>query len=262
MRTDVAAIKDPAILDAKASWLERFTGAVLEKEIQFGSPVVQNLFKRTYYITARNFHFVSVFGRVLLGEEQTKLAEDMLAERMEKVKGQLQALIQQNQIEIDDAKLGKFYWNAPAQATVKLTSRFSTRHLDLLILVDQYMSGVHTLWIADQLEDPVRARQEREVKKQMRAIASSAREMFLSMRKRMNAQKLAAAEAGESLGTGDDAEPDEAGPATGGAGPVDLGGTSTAAQKPRVRRPAATKETDAGVVQAEVPAEAQVEAVG
>ncbi|MYM92744.1 AcaB family transcriptional regulator [Duganella vulcania] len=243
MRTD-GVIANPAIQDAKAAWMDKFTGAVLEKQVQFGSPVVQNLFKRTFYITARNCHFISVFGRVLLGEEQAKQAEDHLNERMQKSKDFLEAVIKAANLEIEDANLGNFYWKAPSEGGVKLTSRTSTRHLELLILADTYISKVHTLWIGDLMDDQTRARTEREVKKQMRAIASTARELFMGLRKRLNAkgQVPALVDSEDDQQHDDEAGGEAAGEAAGEYGAQPAGDLAVAAAKPRARKPAAPKE--------------------
>ena len=55
---------------AKEEWLQSFQGATLVLEPEFGSPKVNHMFKRNFDHLGRNAFFISVRGRIMLGEDQ------------------------------------------------------------------------------------------------------------------------------------------------------------------------------------------------
>ena len=69
----------------KTEWLEKFQGATLTLDATFGSPKVNHMFRRNFDQMGRNAFFISVRGRVLLGEDQVSAAEQMIYDRITEI---------------------------------------------------------------------------------------------------------------------------------------------------------------------------------
>ena len=60
-------------------------GQVRALEREFGSPKVNHMFERAFNFMGRNAFFISVRGRILLGEDQVSQAEQHIYDRIAEI---------------------------------------------------------------------------------------------------------------------------------------------------------------------------------
>lgn len=181
---------------AKADWMRRFDGAVAYKDVTFGAPTVRHLHKRSYEQLGRNCHFITVFGRVLLGERKIAEAEEGVYKRITEVQTAFErklkavnALVAQAGIE-DSAEYNKTE-SIRAAVIVPAQGRF----LKTLVLADEYLRQVYTLWLEGEISDAEKSKAELELKHLLRGIASTTRKMRIYLQeKATDAQERAKAE--------------------------------------------------------------------
>ena len=185
-----------ALASAKADWLRRFDGAVAYKEVTFGAPTVRHLYKRSFDQLGRNCHFITVFGRVLLGERKIAEAEESVYKRIQEVQTAferkvkaLTAVVKQAGIE-DMAEFSKTE-GVRAAVIVPAQGRF----LRTLVLADEYLRLVNTLWLEGEIPDSEKSKAELELKHLLRGIGSTTRKMRIYLQEKANeAQERAKAE--------------------------------------------------------------------
>ena len=185
---------DAVTLHAKKIWLDKFQGASLLLPVEFGSPLVQNAFKRTFYITARNSHFISVFGRILLGEEKITEPEKHVRNAFNNAAEDFDRKLKAAQAIVADAAITRFAtYSATRKAEVQIITPISKRHLELLVKADEFLLLVNTLWLHGEIDGSERARRELEVKRKLRGVVAATRNMFLALRNELNRRKPEAA---------------------------------------------------------------------
>ncbi len=185
---------DAVTLQAKRIWLDKFQGASLQVPVELGSPLVQNAFKRSFYITARNSHFISVFGRILLGEEKITEPEKHVRNAFNNAAEELDRKLKAAQAIIADAAITRFAtYGATKRAEVQIITPISRRHLELLVKADEFLLLVNTLWLHGEIDGSERARRELEVKRKLRGVVAATRNMFLALRNELNRRRPDAA---------------------------------------------------------------------
>lgn len=169
--------------DAKNDWLARFDGAVAERTVTIGSPTVRHIYKRAYDHIGRNCHYISVFGRVLLGEEKISEPEAAVAARLQEVTTSLERKIAASRATIVDAGIKEVAnFNKPETINVKIISPVQKKFLNILTLADEYLRLINTLWLEGEIVDKAKSKAELELKQQLRIIASTTRKMQIYLR--------------------------------------------------------------------------------
>ncbi len=185
---------DAVTLQGKNIRLEKFQGASLQVPVEFGSPLVQNAFKRSFYITARNSHFISVFGRILLGEEKITEPERHVRNAFNNAMEDIDRKLKAAQAIVADAAIVQFAtYSATRRAEVQIITPISKRHLELLAKADEFLLLVNTLWLHGEIDGAERARRELEVKRKLRGVVAATRNMFLALRNELNRRRPDAA---------------------------------------------------------------------
>ncbi len=185
---------DAVTLEAKKIWLDKFQGASLTVDVEFGSPLVQNAFKRTFYITARNSHFISVFGRVLLGEEHVTEPENHVRNAFRNAMDDFDKKIVAAMTIVKHAEISNMAsYSAAKSVNAQIITPISKIHLDLLKKADHFLLLINTLWLHGEIDGKERARRELEVKRKLRGVVAATRNMFLSLRNHLNRRKPEAA---------------------------------------------------------------------
>ena len=132
--------------DAKDAWLEKFEGASIVKVTPIGSPTMRHLHKRSFGHVGRNCHFISVFGRILLGEDQISEAEAAVSKRIVEVTTGIERKISAMKAIVADRGLSDnlAQFNASSEIVSKIVVPSQTRFLNLIALGDQYLVLVNT----------------------------------------------------------------------------------------------------------------------
>ncbi len=181
---------DAVTLEAKKIWLDKFQGASLTVNVEFGNLLVQNAFKRTFYVTARNSHFISVFGRVLLGEEHVTEPENHVRNAFRNAMDDFDKKIVAAMTIVKHAEISNMASYSAARAVnAQIITPISKIHLDLLQKADQFLLLINTLWLHGEIDGRERARRELEVKRKLRGVVAATRNMFLSLRNHLNRRK-------------------------------------------------------------------------
>ena len=181
-------MSQPQLRDAKDAWLEKFEGASITKVTPSGSPTMRHLHKRSFGHVGRNCHFISVFGRILLGEDQISEAEDAVSKRLIEVTTAIERKISAMKAMVADRGLSDSLaqFNASTEVTSKIVVPTQNRFLTVITLGDQFLVLVNTLWLHGELLDREKARAELELKQLLRAIPATTRKMRIYLQAKLN----------------------------------------------------------------------------
>lgn len=164
--------------EAKDAWLSKFDGAIAKKTVTFGSPTIRHLHKRTYTHIGRNCHFISVFGRILLGENQISESEDQVYARIKEVETAMERKIQATRAIVADANLqDTTTFNKPEELACAVVVPAQSRYLKVLALADEYLRLMNMLWLEGEITDKAKSKAELELKQNFRTISSVTRKM-------------------------------------------------------------------------------------
>lgn len=173
---------------AKSAWLARFDGPVLTRKITLGSPLVRHQYKRAFEHVGRNVHMVSVFGRVLLGEEKINEAEIAIYKCIDDVTKALERKVASSKLVVTDAGLADNIaeYNKPTEIEASVVVPAQSKFLRLLELADAYAQNFFTLWLGGEITDKEKSKQEHELKKLLRMIPSTTRKMRVYVQTKLN----------------------------------------------------------------------------
>ena len=170
--------RNPVVQAARADWMERFEGAVKKKQVTFGSPTIKHFYKRSFDQTGRNCHFLQVFGRVLIGEEKIAPVEAKIYERITEVMTALERKVNASRAFVAQAEVEELAeFNMPTEVLAKVIVPAQNKFLKVLLLAEQYLVLVNTLWLEGAIPDPEKSKAELEVKQLLRGIVSTTRKM-------------------------------------------------------------------------------------
>lgn len=171
----------------KRDWMDRFRGTVVTRSVEIGSPIVERQYRRQFSTFGTNTLFISKFGRILLDEEQVVEAEQAVTKKINKsIKAvqdsmhHLDTLARINGINTYGSKKGAVSIDA------EVISPMQNRFLNLMTMADDELNVLHSLWILGEIEDKARTEREWAIKREIRSINASARNMFLGLRKRVS----------------------------------------------------------------------------
>lgn len=195
--------QDPIIQAAKKSWFETFDGPCLALEVEFGARMIQNFFRRSFEITSRNAHFISVLGRILLGEESVQEPENYVKRTLANAIADLDNKIAGARAIMVDAGITKIAaYEIKQTHQVKVVSPIAKDFVELLKKSEEFLVYMNTLWLHGAIDDRQRSKHELELKRKLRSVVASARNMFIVMRKKLNAvDKEGAAKVEKEIGT-------------------------------------------------------------
>lgn len=178
-----------SIQAVKADWLGKFNGAVLCTSVDIGSPLVRRAYHRTFDHVGRNAHFISVFGRVLLGEAMVKEPEQKLKERIEENTKALDRKLEGARAILMDAGITTYaHFNKPEPIQANIISPIQKHYLNLLTKADELLVYLNTLWLHGEIDDTERSKREMEIKNFLRAVSSVSRKMRIYMQSKVNDQ--------------------------------------------------------------------------
>lgn len=177
---------------APSAWIARFDGPILQRTITIGSPLIRHQHKRSFEHVGRNVHFVSVFGRVLLGEDKIEAAEDAIYKRIEEITTAVERKAAATLVVLKDANIDKAQmavYNKPHSVSLDIVIPAQSRFVKLLELADIYAQGFFTLWLAGEISDKEKSRLEFELKKLLRSIPATTRKMRLFIQAKLEASE-------------------------------------------------------------------------
>lgn len=163
---------------AKDDWLAKFDGAVIKKTITLGSPTVRHIYARHYDHIGRNCHFISVFGRILLGEDKISEPEAAVYKRLEEVKTSLERKISASRALVVDAGINDATaFNKKEEVEASVIVPVQSAYLKILVLADEYLRLMNSLWLEGEITDKAKSKAELELKQNIRIISATTRKM-------------------------------------------------------------------------------------
>lgn len=175
-----------------SAWIARFDGPILQREIKIGSPLIRHQHKRSFEHVGRNVHFVSVFGRVLLGEDKIFAAEDAIYKRIDEITTAIERKAAAILVVLKDANIDAeqmAVYNKPQSVSLDIVVPAQSKFVRLLELADVYAQGFFTLWLAGEINDKEKSRLEFELKKLLRSIPATTRKMRLFIQAKLEASE-------------------------------------------------------------------------
>lgn len=173
----------------KKDWLERFTGATLNLNVNFGSPLVQHMYKRVFDITGRNAYYIQNFARILgAGHLETVIVkcEEHVLNTIRNARKDFENKFKQLDVVIKDAGIDTMAtFNAPETIHAKIVSPIQREFLRAMEDADKLMALIETLWLETQIKEDERSKFQREIKYKLRNCAGATRNMFNHLRKRI-----------------------------------------------------------------------------
>lgn len=188
----------------KDEWLKSYQGATLRLPAEFGNPKVNHMFERAFNFLGRNAFYVSVRGRILLGEEQVSLAEQHIYNSIEEITKAIDRQIEAAKAVMLDAGVSIMAtYNKPATHDAVIISPIQKRYLTLLHKADELFMLINTLMLHGEMAEREHSKRELQIKHHMRTIPSTVRKITLGLRQRVAAlqekeTQKAAAEAQKS----------------------------------------------------------------
>ena len=173
---------------AKDEWLKSFQGATLTLDQEYGSPKVNHMFERAFNFMGRNAFFISVRGRILLGEDQVSQAEQHVYDRIAEITKTLDRQIEAAKAIMLDAEIDVMaQFNKPTQHKAVIVSPMQTRYLKLLAKADELFKYINTLMLHGEITEREHSKRELQIKQHMRVIPSTIRKVTIGLRNRLAA---------------------------------------------------------------------------
>lgn len=173
---------------AQSAWISRFDGPIVRREVTFGSPLVRHQFRRSFEHVGRNVHMVSVFGRVLLGEEKITEAEAAIYRRIDEIMKALGRKVASSEVVVKEAGHNEDMatYNKPQTHMADIVVPAQTKFLQLLMFADKYAQNFFTLWLHGEIDDKEKSKLEFELKKLLRTIPATTRKMREFIQAKLN----------------------------------------------------------------------------
>lgn len=175
----MSATQTPELQQAKKDWMDKFEGAKLVINSELGSPTMRHMHKRSFDHVGRNCHFITVFGRVLLGEGGITEAEESVSKRLDDVTKAIERKISAINVVIAEANLNESlaHFNLVSNMESSIVVPTQKRYLKVLELGDQLLVLVNTLWLHGEITDKEKSKAELELKQLIRSIPHTTRKM-------------------------------------------------------------------------------------
>ena len=210
-------------LVAKDEWLKSFQGATLILNPEFGSPKVNHMYQRAFDFMGRNAFFISVRGRILLGEEQVSMAEQHIYDRISEMTKAIDRQIEAAKAVMLDAGISVMAtYNKPVQHRAVVISPMQTKYIRLLEKADLLFQYINTLMLHGEMSEREHSKRELQIKQHMRMVPSAIRKVTIGLRIRLS--EAQAKEAAKNAVVADEAK------------------TAVAANEPAVDAPAPAQE--------------------
>ncbi|MCA2997377.1 MAG: hypothetical protein ING75_02125 [Rhodocyclaceae bacterium] len=169
------------------STLERMNVAVLRRTEVFQSPLIQSHYRKGFYIISRNAWFVSILGRVLVGEALAAKAEDLMFKQVNGVTASIA------KVEARIAKLSESLgvtettqFSLPKEANVDIVHPVAYRHLESMKVIDRVLAQANALFNLGEMSATEKAKLELELKNKLLALMTSTKGAYNTV---LNASK-------------------------------------------------------------------------
>lgn len=200
VRVDQGGVNERILArEAKVDY-RRVEAASVKMPACFTSAEGKRLFVRMFATLQLNAHFISVIARTRLDPEDVARVETALRERLDAVSAALDRAIDGAEALFKAHGITRVatYDTRALEIEVGVLSSSGRRYLELLGKLDQLMPLLQTLEIHEVITTREVDKQRALVKRQVRGVATAARNFASGLRRRMNAPDEATDEPGEA----------------------------------------------------------------
>lgn len=180
---------EDVLREADKRWMEHYSGPCIEMKVSLGTAPMARIFKRDFNMTSRNIYFISVLGRALLGDEESRKAEEYVSNNLANSIRELGDMIKQAEVSVLNSSVDMATFQNPEIGAAKITTPFAKQFVDLLLLADKYLLLLNTLWLNGVITNDQRSQHELTTKIKVKSVSNSARNMFKAMLEEMNSRK-------------------------------------------------------------------------
>jgi hypothetical protein len=182
--------------EAKVDY-RRVEAASVKIPTRFSSAEGKRMFVRVFATLQLNAHFISTLARTKLDHEEVARVESLLRERLDGTTALLDKAIDGAEALFKAYGITSVatYDNQPLSLEVAVMSSAGRRYLELIGKLDQLMPMLQTLEIHEVITTREVDKQRAAVKRQVKGVATAARNLAAGVRKRMNAPPPVAAQA-------------------------------------------------------------------
>lgn len=199
VRVDQGGVNERILArEAKVDY-RRIEAASLKMPACFTSAEGKRLFVRMFATLQLNAHFISVIARTRLEAEDVARVESALRERIDAVSAALDKAIDGAEalFKVHGITRVATYDTQALQVEVGVLSSSGRRYLEVLGKLDQLMPMLQTLEIHEVITTREVDKQRALVKRQVRGVATTARNFASGLRRRMNEAGSSGADAAE-----------------------------------------------------------------
>jgi hypothetical protein len=208
VRVDQGGVNERILArEAKVDY-RRVEAASVKMPACFTSAEGKRLFVRMFATLQLNAHFISVIARTRLDAEDVARVETALRERLDAVSAALDRAIDGAEALFKAHGITRVatYDTRPLEIEVGVLSSSGRRYLEVLGKLDQLMPMLQTLEIHEVITTREVDKQRALVKRQVRGVATAARNFASGLRRRMNEPEVEIEGQGEPV---EDATPDD-----------------------------------------------------
>lgn len=203
VKVDQGAVNDRILAKEVKADFRRVEAASVKMMTHFTSAEAKRLFVRFFSTLQLNAHFISVIARTKLKHEDIERVEAALRQRLEAVTDDLNKAIDGAEALFKSNGITSFatYDTKPLELEVGIISSSGRRYFEVLAKFDQLMPLLQTLEIHEVITPRDADIQRAGIKRAIRSIAGSARNLATGLRRRMNEFSVKEAERERSKST-------------------------------------------------------------
>ena len=178
----------------------RVEAASLKRKTHLASAEGKRVFARCFYSFQASMYFISTLGRTRLPLDQVEQIELAIRTRLEEATKELNRAIDGADLLFKNHNIetAATYDTVPMEVEVGITSALGRRYFELIHKLDQAMPLLQTLEIEEVIDEKQVERQRSRFKRILMALSSTARNLSLGVRRRMNEAEAKAREVDET----------------------------------------------------------------
>lgn len=188
VKVDQGAVNNRILAREVRADFRRIEAASVKMTTHLMSAEAKRLFVRFFHSLQLNAHFISVIARVKLDHEDIERVEAALRERLEAVSGELNTAIDRAEVLFKANGITSLatYDTQSLELQTGVISSSGRRYFEILHKLDQFMPMLQTLEIHEVVTVRDADIQRAHLKRIVRAVAGTARQLASGLRRRMS----------------------------------------------------------------------------
>ncbi|NVD97674.1 DUF1845 domain-containing protein [Massilia sp. BJB1822] len=188
VRADHGATNRKLLARQAATDLTQVESASRKINIILSSPEGKRLYLRCFDVTQMNFHYIAVFARIRLADEDVDKVEQELRTMLDVRIARLNQVLADTEAKCHAHGIINLasYDVEPLNIEAKVFSMLGRRLLEMIGKVDQLMPMLETLCIDEAMSSSQLSVQKARIKKSVRSAASAARTLRMGLERRIN----------------------------------------------------------------------------